>query len=691
MLLFILINSLVALSSLLLTKKLLEKSGFADFIISWFTVYLGQIVLVGLCLGIFSRLFIFDMFIAHFIILCATLLYCRPCSYRQVIPKPQAGFILQNKPLIFSLCIFSSFFLAKLWLNLINPSICADSLQYHLTFPANWLINGNLNNPIVIFGSKPTSAELSALTYYPINAELWFFWLMAPLRNAFLADVGEAPFYLIGIIAVFSILRKFSINKNIALFCGFLWALIPNIFKQLRTASQIDVMCAALLLVFLSQLISLSRKPKIGNAIFLGITIGMLAGTKVLNIYWLIALSPLSLYYLLKLRLKVSFSYLLAIVATLVSLAFVFGGFSYIRAFILTANPLYPVRIEIFGKQIFPGFIDKNTFSNLFVNWKDFSLMKLFFREGLGIQFLTFILPGTFIPLLLYLFVKDKNEDHVEYMLLFLAPFLMFLFYLFLIQAYWTRYIFSYLGIGLIAGVVFLNRFKWKERYIWVLGMLSMMIASISLANRGELVFSMICAILLFIFTLCFRQRIARSIRGVLTLRNIFFGMLVVILCLCFLNLKYNREELGRYSQPFSKKEAGQRDIALAWKWLDDYTGKGARIAYTGRSEIYPLFGTKIKNQVIYISVNDKPNLPHYYPDGLYRKIKDFNAWKENLKKERIDLLFIGLPHAINNESDDPNEFPVEDQWAVAHAQFFKPVFSNSLVHIYKVDLDKEK
>ena len=56
-----------------------------------------------------------------------------------------------------------------------------------------------------------------------------------------------------------------------------------------------------------------------------------------------------------------------------------------------------------------------------------------------------------------------------------------------------------------------------------------------------------------------------------------------------------------------------------------------------------------------------------------------------NLKREKIDLLFIGLPHAINNESADPKEFPIEDQWAGAHPDDFQLLFSNSLSRIYKV------
>ena len=71
-------------------------------------------------------------------------------------------------------------------------------------------------------------------------------------------------------------------------------------------------------------------------------------------------------------------------------------------------------------------------------------------------------------------------------------------------------------------------------------------------------------------------------------------------------------------------KEAGQKDLGLGWRWLNENTGSGKHVAYTGRSEIYPLFGTKLKNHVFYVSTNDKPAMPHYFSDGLYRKEKNF-------------------------------------------------------------------
>lgn len=691
MALFILLNIIVGYSSFLLAAKLARGYSKPDFLISWFILFLAQIILIELTLGLLGKLSIEYISILS-ILICGSVFYLtrKDVTYPEFSGK-EALEILANKQLILAFSVFFVFFLAKGWINLVNPPICPESHQYHFSFPATWLRNANLINPIVIFGSKPNSADLTALTYYPMNAELWFFWLMAPLRNAFLADLGEAPFYLMGILAIYSILRKFSINKNTALFAGFLWVLIPNVFKQFRNGSQIDVLCAALILAYLNYLLILTKEAKIRNAILLGICTGFLFGTKVLNIYWLIGLLPFSLFCFFRIGKAYSLKRLSIVILTIIFSMVIFGGFSYIRTFILTGNFLYPVKIMILGKELLPGFISKADFSKMFVDKDGFNLTRLIFREGLGIQFFAFILPGTFIPFLFAVFSKDKKEYPAKILLLFLAPLLMFLLFLFVIKAYWTRYLFPYLGIGLIAAVIFLNRFKWGKWYISICGVASILIASGSLANRLELVFSIIGSILLFIFLIIFSGKIKKNTKRIFSRKVFIAGVFILILALIVLNSKYNREEFDRYPLTFRGKEIGQRDTGIAWKWLNSYTGKGKRVAYTGYSEFYPLFGSGIKNDVYYISVNKGLPFAHYYPDGLYRKEKNFDDWKENLRKERIEVLFVALPHPLNNESEDLKMFSIEDQWAVAHPNDFQLLYSNSLCHIYKVALtDKQ-
>ena len=94
-------------------------------------------------------------------------------------------------------------------------------------------------------------------------------------------------------------------------------------------------------------------------------------------------------------------------------------------------------------------------------------------------------------------------------------------------------------------------------------------------------------------------------------------------------------------------------------------------------------------------------HIPAYAsPVILYKKIEEYGNYgvhkkpiysiefskKElnNLIKEKVDYLFIALPHEGNNESADLNKFPIEDEWAVSHPEYFNLVFSNCQARIYK-------
>jgi len=689
MIILILETIIILFSSFFVTSLLIPKKNSVDFTIYWFMNFFAQIVIVNLVLGLMSRLYLGNVIALHLIICLIFLSFSLRNSNNQV-PKFDFSFILNNKIIIFAISIFFGFFLVKSWINLINPPVCADSLQYHLTFPATWLKNGNLNNPIVIFGSLPASIELSPLSYYPVNAESFFFWLMLPLRNAFLADVGEVPFYFIGILAIYSILRKFSIKKETALLTGLLWVLIPNLFKQIRTASQIDVICAALFLLVFNSLLVLKEEWSFKNSVIFGISLGLFIGTKALDVFWFVSLIPLFLLFLYRNFKKVNFTNMSLSLILMLSFFLLFGGYSYTRAFVLTNNPFYPIIINFFGKPVFPGLIDKSSYSQLVVPWNEFHLRNMFFGEGLGAQFLLFIFPGSIIPLLFFKKFADKIKDKIFYFLVFFVPFFMLLMYLFYIKAYWIRYTFPYLAIGMVAAVVFLEKFNWGKKYITIIGFLAILSSAAELAHRTELIVSFLLSFILFFLFLLLRKIKVSGLKRIFSLRSLIVFIIISAVLLYFLNDKYNREEFMRYPISFKGKEAGDKDISLAWIWLNDNTGNGKRIAYTGRSEVYPLFGTRLKNEIFYVSLNDKPSLPHYYPDGFYRREKSLSSWKINLAKQNIDYLFIALPRPINNESLDKKEFPIEDAWAVSNPKDFRLAFSNSKVRIYKVLLKRQ-
>lgn len=686
MLILILSNSLVILSSYFIARRFFAGLGFTDFLLFCFTLFLAQITLAQTLLGLSGNLFASNIILLELIVALGAFSVYSLNKPKTSLAKPDAGFIFNNKIILLAVSVFTAFFGQKLLINLVNPPMCPDSLQYHLMFPAVWLQNGSLDNPLVIFGSRPTSAELSALSYYPLNGELFFFWLMFPLKNALLADIGEAPFYFAGILAVYSILRKFNLKKDTAFLGGMLWVLIPNLFKQIRNGSQVDVICAALFLLALNNLIILGREARLKNACLFGITLGLLLGTKVLNLYWAVSLLPLAGYYLYKNYAEIKFRRVIIFMLAVAIMIILFGGFTYLRTFLTTGNPFYPVKIAALGRQIFPGFIDKEAFSNLFVRWSEFSLSKMFFSEGLGAQFMLFVLFGTFIPLSAAPFIRRKYNFGREAIFIFSMPLIMFLMYFFVIKAYWVRYFFPYLGVGIIAAFLFLERLRWGRIYITISGLICIFSSMAELAHRNELIVSLCVSALIFIILVVFRKKLIPRARYFLSLKAAILVSAVLLACLYFLNERYNREEFIRYAASVKGKSKAiwPKDMALAWKWLNENTGTGKRIAYTGRSEIYPLFGTKLKNRVFYVSTNDKPGLPHYYSDGLYRQEKNFTAWAINLKEKKADYLFVALPFDINNESSDKREFPIEDRWASEHPELFKQVFNNSLVRIYE-------
>lgn len=682
-LLFVIANAIVALNVSLLIRNFFFTSSWSSKLLTFCVLFLAQVLLVELLLGIISRFIFPEILLAHIIILIITYLII-PNKRFAAFNRPDIKFIAESKLLLFTGAFFICFFVVKGVINLVNPPVCADSLQYHLAFPAAWIQNANLVNPLSLFGALRATPELSWVSYYPINGELFFAWLMMPFKSALLADLGEAPFYLIGIVAIYSILRRFSIEKRISFFCALLWALIPNLFKELRNGSQLDVMGAVLFLLILNAVLSLRSGLSWRKILVLGICSGIFIGTKITNIVWILTLFPLLVYYLFRpnlVRLSIKFGYILAICACV----FILGGYMYLKNYLYAANPLYPIRFELFGHAIFPGIMDSSVFKSLYSHNLGNVMCAKLFKEGLGFQFILFIFPSLFLPFVFVPFIARKLKPFTEYVLLSILPVLMIMAYCFILDAGVVRFVFPCLGVGLISAVIFLDKVSWGKGYIIAAGVLSVIAAVFELAHRAELIVAFILSLALFLVAVYFGRRFARIYSRANFFRVMAGVTIAGIIGLYFVNDLYNREEFNRYAAVLSKKEAWQKDIALGWGWLNEATGSGARIAYVGRSEIYPLFGSRLKNKVFYVPINSKPVSIYKIGDGFYRRDRDYRRWLENLDSFKIDFLYIALPQAINNESTDTKVFPIEDSWANGNMNKFRLVFSNSLVHIYRI------
>jgi hypothetical protein len=586
-----------------------------------------------------------------------------------------------NKIVFFIISIIVAFGLIKTGINLINPPFGWDSLNYHFTFPIEWLKHGNLDNPITISDDPSPS-------YYPINGSLFFLWLMLPFRNVFMADLGQLPFFILAFLAVFNIARKLAISREFSFYASALFTLIPNYFKQLQIA-YVDVMVAALFLACYNFLFTFEKKFSWQNAVAYSISLGLLLGTKTVALpYGLLLLIPF-LYQLLKNRVK------FRVFSISLFLILILGGFTYFRNFLNTGNCLYPLDFKLLGRTIFKGVMDNKVYSIHF-ELKDYSLSKLLFHEGLGGQSIVFILPAVFLGLPIALIKRRKEIDFNRFYLLIL-PLLIYLVYRYVIPLANTRYLYPLFGVGIVIAFYILNILNIPRFIVNILVVMCALSSMFELAKGQELIFSIILTFLLFFLG----KAILNFIRNnKLISHPLFIGfyLLFIVFGLVFLNRFYNLNEYSRYER-MVKYSGFWSDAVRGWEWLNKNTA-GKNIAYVGRPVPFPLYGTNFKNNVFYVSINKvEPVKLHYFlnghyrwdsdfmslhknleAEGNYRSNADYSVWLGNLARRNINYLFVYSLHQTKEIA-----FPLEDAWAKINPGKFVPVFSNETIHIYKL------
>ncbi len=666
-------NFIVLATSFIFTYRIFEVKPFSDGLVSWFIFYFAQIIFTELILGSRGILYISNVIFLNSALLCLFWFVSRKreSSFAAGI-KNKLEAIFSRKPILLTACIILGFGLAKITVNLFNPPFGWDDLNYHFTFPVEWLKHGNLNNPITVFDDPGP-------TYYPINGNLYFLWLIFPFKSVFLADLGQVPFFILGFLSVYSLSRKLNITQENSYLAAALFTFIPNYFKQTEIA-YVDVMVSALFLACANFLFLLDKEFTWKNVLIFAVALGSMLGIKTVALPYS-ALLFLPFIYLSFRKIKKW-----PLFAICIFFVVIFGGFSYIRNLMDTGNPLYPLDFNLFGRAIFKGVMNMDTYRAHF-KIEDYRLSKLLFHEGLGIQSVVFIFPALFLGLPVAL-IKKRKEISPGLFYFLVLPFLIYLVYRYVIPLANTRYLYCLFGLGMVIAFYVIEELKIPPRIINVLVALCFLGAIAEISKRGELICSIALTVLLF-FLLPVLIRDAR------------FLPLIFVSSLCFLLFAeryYAKYEYPRYIT-MVEYSGFWPDAAKAWEWLNKNT-KGDNIAYAGRPVPFPLYGSNFKNNVYYISVNKtEPAKLHYFSgsryewgydflslhknleaEGNYRWGADYSLWLGNILKRNTGYLFVYSLH----QTEDI-EFPIEDKWAKANPDRFSSVFANETVHIYEV------
>ena len=675
-------NSIVVISASKFLR-LFNLQSLADNILAFALLFCSQVILTELILGLLSALTISSLVILNSLICLVAIFFIRKRLFFDGLRFSFKTDSLSNKIIVFAVSCIVGFGMVKIFVNLVNPPFGWDSINYHFTFPVEWIKHANLVNPITI-NDDPSP------TYFPMNGSLWFLWLIFPFKDVFLADLGQLPFFILCLIATYSIARKIGINKDYAFLCAALFVMIPNFFKQLEIA-YVDIMLAAFFLIATNFLLLLNEHFSLENALIAAVGFGLFLGTKTIAIPFG---AILFIFFLLVVVRQNNYKKVVFCSISSCVIFILLGGFSYIRNFFLTGNLLYPANIRIFGKMIMKGVLDISYYKAHYVP-RDYSLEKLLFHEGLGLQTIILVLPALFLALPISL-LKNKSKTNIVFVYLLIMPLLLYLAFRYVIPLAASRYLYSALGIGLVIAFLSLQVLKTNRRVVYGLTLICIIFSLPELVRKSQLVYSFLLTGLIFGLTFMNFKKL-RLGRG--TKLAIFsFSAFLFILGLGFLQKDYLRNEFGRYIKPVMAKAPFWPDAARAWLWLNNHT-ESSRIAYVGRPVPFPLYGRRFKNEVYYVSVNKGKPYLHAYPKGRYQRKKeyitlhrnleepgnyreyaDYSVWLSNLLRHNTDYLFVYSLHQTKEI-----EFPMEDKWALANPAKFAPVFTNETIHIYKI------
>jgi hypothetical protein len=279
--------------------------------------------------------------------------------------------------------------------------------------------------------------------------------------------------------------------------------------------------------------------------------------------------------------------------------------------------------------HIFKGVMDAATYRAHFLK-SDYSLEKILFHEGLGVQTIVFILPAIFLALPLAI-KKRISLDWLKVYLLIL-PIMLLLVFRFVIPLANIRYLYPLLGIGLIIGFFTADLLKVKRRALNILVIICGLASLAELAKKEELFISICLSALIFFILLIFSRRILILLKFNKNIVFTFCMIAFIIVSLKILEVYYIKNEFSGYSR--AQRYSGfWPDAIEAWGWLNNNTC-GNNIAYAGRPVPFPLYGSQLKNNVFYVSVNKiDPAKLHYFPvvitDGVMNLRRSIRAWRK--------------------------------------------------------------
>jgi len=585
------------------------------------------------------------------------------------------------------LCIALAAFLFNLWVSRSVPSLSADSLIYHLTIPAYWTQRGFLQTPDLPFHD-------GAAEHSPLLTETMIYGLMKLTGNDDLAFLVQPAFFLLMVTIFYWSVRQMGLQLFA---CRFLTAFVllfsPFFHSSLIVNSEMVMTCGVAAFCY-GMLLTPMRRETGFLVAAAGISL-TLASKTVGVIYGSLALAILAGWFVVELRKEneMDTPFRWKRVAILCGAILLCCLPFHLHNLWLHGNPLYPAELRVFGLTILPGRYNTSVFINHGWSPAAFSKMLLSDTESYAMnrQFGVVLWLAMLVPLAMLVLRRFKRADWLPTALFVFYPLASILAY-FAVVPFWTEHrllfpVYFLLWCGLGWSLHLLTR----ER--------SQTTGEIAAAAVG-LAFIAYACFFLFFDEVPLLLLVAAGVLGIVVanyprllkwngkrpwlIPAAAIFVLIVSSPWWYPDLARLRTH-GR-SSAYAQMYGPQGD---AWNRLADLTtDKPATIAYSGNALIYPLFGSRQANRVVYLSVRpqDQPTpVALTKADTIYGQLArarraegDERYWRQQLQDKKVDYLLL-----VNDPKFDGVQ--LERTFAAHHPQLLQLIWEQDGVWIYAV------
>jgi len=612
-----------------------EREKFLEFLLIFSIIFYSQILFFSLLLGTFHLLEGKYLFLLSFLSFIFSLKLFRKPHFKIGSGSPFS---------YFSLCVVLSFYTVIFQYTLPLPPLTTDGLLYHLPFAVHYIKTHSLSIPHLFFSDV-------AMSYYPVGGDIFYSFALISFPEIFV-KYTQFPFVIIGSLSIFLLMKKNGFSGVSSTIAASIFALIKPVFKE-SCLSFVDLMMGSCFLASI-YFFSSDRKEDIipgilSSSIFLSI--------KTISLLFFLPVIPF-LFTRKKGHLNKKLLYFSLFLLTFC------GFYSYIRNFILTKNPFFPVQISTGNFVIFKGIYiySKTPFFEklknfLFLIKKPISMVDMSFSTS------ALLLFSLFVSLIL----SFKNKKH--FYLFLIVPISTILYLLFVPSNYHQiRHLLPLFGIVSICPVYIFRR---KEKYSPFLIFLFIFLAIKNMKGPSLfLFFSLLSFLSLFIYPVS-----KKGIKKIALIPACCISIYLVFWISVFLPVyKFSKFKVWK---TFYKQQGS------LWEFIEKNSGKGKNIAYVGEFLTYPLYGSHFQNNVFYQSINSvdtpgvykysgKINFPQENPSKIYRKHPSAQLWLKGLKKKKINWLLI---------KKDKNY--IERDWIRKYHSIFELIYSNRFADVY--------